>query len=64
VQVTELVTSEEKKEEKPSITIDGNLDKVAYQVISKPSHAKNILPSGQGVPSGMQKRQSVIDQKL
>lgn len=32
-------------------------------MVSKPSHAKNILPSGQ-LPANMSKRQSVIDQKL
>jgi serine/threonine protein kinase len=28
------------------ISLDGNIDKGSYQIVSKPSHAKNILPSG------------------
>lgn len=49
--------------DKAHIQIDGNIDKANYQVISKPSHAKNQIDGAQ-LPTAMAKRQSVIDQKL
>jgi len=70
--IGEVQVAEESKTAEPiateeklttAISIDGNIDKGNYQVVSKPSHAKNILTSGQ-LPTAMNKRQSVIDQKL
>ena len=41
-----------------NITIEGNIDNVDYQVISKPQHAQNLLAAGQdGAAAGSAQNQ-------
>ena len=52
-----------------NITIEGNIDNVDYQVVSKPQHGQNLVAAGASqdavtVDSARNLRQSVIEQKL
>ena len=53
-----------------NITIEGNLNDVEYQVISKPQHGQNLVAAGAttdaagAANSAREQRQSVIEQKL
>ena len=52
-----------------NITIEGNIDNVEYQVISKPQHAQNLIAAGatqddEAASSVQSLRQSIIEQKL